>query len=228
MKRQAYLRRMMERSGRTSRFILVARSPSRIIDALRSRTRSIRLPSPKPDTIEEILRGIANLERAKVSDGVFGDVVHISNGDLRKAIFTLDLLVHRGLAEDREAVVRLVNAVTLQTGRHMVEMALRGRVVEWKMENDGRRRKRVSSGAYGELDRMLREHALDGADIVQQVHMAITSPRLPVPNHLRKDLLEALALTEIGMGDAIDSRIHLEDLLHRFAQIGRTHGLSIA
>ena len=43
MKRQAYLRRMMEKSGKTSRFILVAKSPSRIIDALRSRTRSIRL-----------------------------------------------------------------------------------------------------------------------------------------------------------------------------------------
>ena len=42
------------------------------------------------------------------------------------------------------------------------------------------------------------------------------------------DLLEALALTEIGMGNTIDSRIHLEDLLHRFAEIGRNHGLSIA
>jgi len=228
MKRQAYLRRMMERSGHTSRFILVARSPSRIIDALRSRTRSIRLPSPERDTIEATLRKIVDIEGVQVSDGVFGDVVHISNGDLRKAIFTLDLLVHRGLAEDREAVVRLVNAVTLQTGRHMVEMALRGRVVEWKMENDGRRRKRVSVGAYGELDRMLREHALDGEDIIHQVHMAITSPRLPVPNNLRTDLLEALALTEIGMGNTIDSRIHLEDLLHRFAEIGRNHGLSIA
>ena len=43
-------------------------------------------------------------------------------------------------------------------------------------------------GAYGELDRMLREHALDGADIVQQVHMAITSLGSLSQNHLRKDL----------------------------------------
>jgi DNA polymerase III delta prime subunit len=35
--RQAYLRRMMETVGNASRFILVARAPSRIIDALRSR-----------------------------------------------------------------------------------------------------------------------------------------------------------------------------------------------
>ena len=41
--RQAYLRRMMETVGNASRFILVARAPSRIIDALRSRTQMIRI-----------------------------------------------------------------------------------------------------------------------------------------------------------------------------------------
>ena len=34
--RQSYLRRMMETIGGASRFVLVARAPSRIIDALRS------------------------------------------------------------------------------------------------------------------------------------------------------------------------------------------------
>ena len=42
--RQAYLRRMMETVGPASRFILVARAPSRIIDALRSRSQMIRIP----------------------------------------------------------------------------------------------------------------------------------------------------------------------------------------
>ena len=43
--RQAYLRRMMETVGGASRFVLVARAPSRIIDALRSRSQMIRIPS---------------------------------------------------------------------------------------------------------------------------------------------------------------------------------------
>ncbi|MEE2625256.1 MAG: AAA family ATPase, partial [Candidatus Thermoplasmatota archaeon] len=42
--RQAYLRRMMEKIGATSRFILIARAPSRIIEALRSRSQMIRIP----------------------------------------------------------------------------------------------------------------------------------------------------------------------------------------
>ena len=41
--RQAYLRRMMETVGAASRFVLVARAPSRIIDALRSRSQMIRI-----------------------------------------------------------------------------------------------------------------------------------------------------------------------------------------
>jgi len=227
MKRQAYLRRMMEKSGKTSRFILVARSPSRIIDALRSRTRSIRFPSVPSDKIEKLLRKIAQEEKTTVSDGVFGDIAHISNGDLRKAIFTLDLLVHRGLAHDREAVVRLVNAVTLQAGRQMVELAIRGRVNEWKMEKIGNRRQRTPSGALRELDRMLREHALEGSDIVNQVHMAVMSGRLSIPEIMRQELLDVLALTEVEMIGTQNPRIHLHDLLHQYGAIGRSYGLSV-
>ncbi len=227
MKRQAYLRRMMEKSGKTSRFILVARSPSRIIDALRSRTRSIRFPSPSLEDIEQLLREIVSKENAKVSDGVFGDIAHISNGDLRKAIFTLDLLVHKGLAQDREAVVRLVNVVTLQAGRHMVELAIRGRVNEWATEQVGNRRKRTPAGALRELDSMLREHALEGSDIVNQVHMAVMNRRLSIPDSMRQELLDALALTEVEMIGTQNPRIYLQDLLHRYGAIGRSYGLSI-
>ena len=49
--RQAYLRRMMEKVGNASRFILVARAPSRIIDALRSRSRMIRIPATDREQI---------------------------------------------------------------------------------------------------------------------------------------------------------------------------------
>ena len=227
MKRQAYLRRMMEKSGQTSRFILVARSPSRIIDALRSRTRSIRLPSPTSEQIESLLREIVSKENAKVSDGVFGDIAHISNGDLRKAIFTLDLLVHRGLAQDREAVVRLVNSVTLQAGRHMVELAIRGRVNEWNSEQAGNRNKRTPAGALRELDNMLREHALEGSDIINQVHMAVMSGRLSIPDSMRQELLDVLALTEVEMIGTQNPRIHLQHLLHRYGTIGQSYGLSI-
>ncbi|GIS50488.1 MAG: hypothetical protein Ct9H90mP24_7800 [Methanobacteriota archaeon] len=57
--RQAYLRRMMETVGGASGFVLVARAPSRIIDALRSRSQMIRIPPTDRETITTTLSEIA-------------------------------------------------------------------------------------------------------------------------------------------------------------------------
>ena len=43
----------------------------------------------------------------------------------------------RKLSKNRSAVHDLVKASTLQSSRHLLEMALRGAVVEWRWENKG-------------------------------------------------------------------------------------------
>ena len=125
--RQAYLRRMMETVGNASRFILVARAPSRIIDALRSRTQMIRIPYTSKEQLVSTLSSICNKENVETNDGVIGDIVYVCEGNLRKSIFTLEMLESRGLASDRSAVHKLVQATTLQAGRHLLELALRGK-----------------------------------------------------------------------------------------------------
>ena len=57
--RQAYLRRMMETIGSASRFILVARAPSRIIEALRSRSQMIRIPSTGREMVIATLASVS-------------------------------------------------------------------------------------------------------------------------------------------------------------------------
>ena len=76
--RQAYLRRMMETVGNASRFILVARAPSRIIDALRSRTQMIRIPPTERGIMLSALHSIAELEGVETADGVLEDIAYIS------------------------------------------------------------------------------------------------------------------------------------------------------
>ena len=147
--RQAYLRRMMEKVGNASRFIMVARAPSRIIDALRSRSRMIRIPATDRERIVHTLNSLNEQSNSEASQEVIEDVAYICDGNLRKAIFTLEMLESRGLSADRSAVHKLVQATTLQTGRVLVEMALRGRVVEWKWENKGGRRKKSTGWSIG-------------------------------------------------------------------------------
>ena len=224
--RQAYLRRMMETVGSASRFILVARAPSRIIDALRSRTQMIRIPSTSRETMLETMRSVAEVEAVESADGVLEDIAYISEGNLRKALFTLEMLHVRGLSHDRSAVHKLVQATTLQSGRHLLELALRGRVVEWRWENRGGRKKRTLSGALAEIDRLMNDHGLDSDDVVSQLHDVLVGRRLSLPDDLRQEMLAALADCDAQLTRSMHARIPFENFLHKVARAGREHGLA--
>jgi len=224
--RQAYLRRMMETVGEASRFILVARAPSRIIDALRSRTQMFRIPSTSRDTILSSLGELAQIEGVDTAEGVFEDIAYISEGNLRKAIFTLEMLHLRGLASDRSAVHTLVQSTTMQSGRHLIELALRGRVVEWRWESKGGRKKRILTGALAEIDRMMNDHGLDPDDVVHQLHDVLVGRRLSLPDELRQQLLDALADCEVQLRRSSLARVPFERFLHKVAYAGNQHGLA--
>ena len=216
----------METVGVASRFILVARAPSRLIDAIRSRTRMVRIPSTNPDVVIETMRSLATKEGAEVDDGVLGDLAYVSEGNLRKALFTLEMLDARGLAADRSAVHRLVQATTLQAGRHLLELALRGRVVEWRWENVRGRRSKVLAGAMSEVDRLMNDHGLDADDLISQLHDVLVGRRLSLPDELRRELLADLALCDTQIRRTMHARIPFENFLHKAADSGRKHGLA--
>ena len=225
--RQAYLRRMMEKVGGASRFVLVARAPSRIIDALRSRSQMIRIPPTDRETITTTLSEIAGKNGCIPAEGVLEDISYISEGNLKKAVFTLEMLDSRGLASDRSSVHKMVQASTLQAGRRLVELAIRGKVVEWKWENQRGRNKKVLSGAMAEVDNLMTNHGLDSTDLVSQIHSVIIGRRLSVPQSLRYEILDALSECDVGLQRSTYPRIHFERFLHRTAIAGKMHGLSM-
>ncbi len=224
--RQAYLRRMMETVGVASRFILVARAPSRLIDAIRSRTQMIRIPSTDREAVITTMQSIAKSEKFSVDEGVLGDLAYVAEGNLRKALFTLEMLNARDLTDDRSAVHRLVQATTLQAGRHLLELALRGRVVEWRWENVRGRRSKVLGGAIAEIDRLMNDHGLDADDIISQLHDVLVGRRLSLPDELRSELLSALAVCDTQIRSTMHARIPFENFLHKAATSGRKHGLA--
>ena len=224
--RQAYLRRMMETVGEASRFILVARAPSRIIDALRSRTQMFRIPSTSRETILSCLAELTHIEGVDTAEGVLEDIAYISEGNLRKAIFTLEMLHLRGLANDRSAVHTLVQSTTMQSGRHLIELALRGRVVEWRWESQGGRKKRILTGALAEIDRMMNDYGLDSDDVVHQLHDVLVGRRLSLPDELREELLNALAECEVQLRRSSLARVPFERFLHKVSKAGKQHGLA--
>ena len=226
-RRQPYLRRMMESESHTTRFIFTARAPSRIIDALRSRMQHIRIPPVEMEEIASTVEKVASLEGVDLAEGMSGDIAHVANGNLRKALFTPELLARRGMTGTRNRLYDVVSASTLQHARRMIELALRGKVIEWRCEKKGGRNVKTLEGAMGQLDEMMGVHALDAEDVVHQIHMELTGNRLMLPPELRNEMLDALSICDVALRGTIHPRIQIEHFLHEISQSGRRHGLAM-
>lgn len=220
--RQPYLRRMMESTSATSRFIFTARSPSRIIDALRSRTKQIRISSASKQIITDRLQIISDSENLKPVRGILGDIAHVSNGNLRRAVFLLELLGKTDQLNDRKNLQNVVAATTLVGVQQVIEEALRGRIHDWAWEKEGGKNKRVLKGALGQLDQVMNEHALDAEDVVLHIHKLLTTGRLLLEENMLCQLLDALAKCDVRIQTSTFGRIQLEEFLHQVKEISQS------
>jgi DNA polymerase III delta prime subunit len=217
--RQPYLRRMMESNSATSRFIFTARSPSRIIDALRSRSQQIRIPATSRTMITKRLEEISQAEEMSPVRGILGDISHVANGNLRRAVFLLELLVRRNLLSDRKHLQDIVAATTLVGVQQVLEQAIRGKIHDWQWMKVGGRNKRVLKGALGTLDELMNEHALEADDIVVHMHRLLTTGRLLLDEEMLCDLLASLAECDVKLQRSNHGRIQLEEFLYQVGEI---------
>ena len=218
--RQSYLRRMMEESSRSARFLFTTHTPSRIIEALRSRTQHVRMPSLTRLTIEQRLEAIATEEELVPAPGVLGDIAHVASGNLRKSIFTLQLLAQRNLLGERKNIQLLMANSSRREVQLVMEEALRGRVHDWKWERQGEKNTRVLKGAMGALDQMMAAHDLDGRGVVDRLHHFLVAGRTHYPDDLLAALLDAISACDMRLQRSAQQRIQLEELLHRISEIG--------
>ena len=161
----------MEATSKTSRFIFTAQTPSRLIDALRSRTQHIRLTAVPRKRIESRLSELCAAEGVEPVRGILGDIAHISEGNLRKAIFTTEVLALRDLLGERANLHRLLTMISTNEVQRMIEAALRGQVVEWRWEKDGYKNVRKLKGALGIYDGIISQQSLEAGDVVEQVSL---------------------------------------------------------
>ena len=221
--RQSYLRRMMEESSRSARFIFTTHTPSRMIEALRSRVQHVRIPTLSRVMIEQRLNTILGKEGHDAALGLIGDVAHVANGNLRKAIFMIQLLAQRDLLNDRKNVQTLMANTSLREVQLILEEALRGRVHDWRWEKKGEKNSRVLKGAMGALDQMMNTHDMDSREVVDRFHRFLTAGRSHFDPKLLTALLNALSLCDMSLQRSAQGRIQIEAFLHRVAEIGVEH-----
>lgn len=218
-KRQPLLRRMMEATSQTSRFIFTAQTPSRMIDALRSRMQHLRLTAVPRKRIESRLKELCEAEGVRAVRGILGDIAHISEGNLRKAIFTTEVLALRDLLGERANLHRLLTMISTNEVQRMIEAALRGQVVDWRWEKEGYKNVRKLKGALGIYDDIISQQSLEAEDVVEQAHQVLTGGRLNLPAEQLNAALGAIADCDVRLRRSSQGRIQIEQMLHAFAAI---------
>mgnify|MGYP001991970313 FL=1 len=173
--------------------------------------------------IEQRLENIAVAEGLQPVQGVLGDIAHVASGNLRKAIFTFQILARRGLLGDRKNIQLLMANSSRREVQLVLEEALRGRVHDWKWERQGEKNTRVLKGAMGALDQMMATHDLDGRSVVDRLHHFLVAGRTHYSDAVLADLLEAVSACDMNLQRSAQERIQLEELLHRISEIGQHH-----
>src|SRR5260370_4171664 len=188
---QAALRRTMEKYSETCRFILCCNYSGRIIEPIQSRCALFRFTPLPESTIVEHLLHIAKQEGLKATESGLKSVVEVAEGDLRKAINTLQAAASMSKGITEESVYQVVGRAKSTDVHEMLTHAM----------------KRYFIKAREELRQLLVKYGLSGSEIVRQVHSEIF--RVPVPEKTRISVIEAVGEIDYRLVQGGDEEIHL-------------------
>ncbi len=196
---QSALRRTMEKYSETCRFILCCNYSGRIIEPIQSRCALFRF-TPLPDEkIVENLHRIAKNEGLKFTESGLKSIVDVAEGDLRKAINTLQAASSMSKGITEESVYQVVGRAKPTDVHEMLNHALKGDFIK----------------AREELRHLLVTYGLSGTEIVRQVHSEVF--RLAVPEKRRIELIEAVGEIDFRLVQGGDEEVQLSALLARLA-----------
>lgn len=199
---QAALRRTMERYSANCRFILSCNYSSKIIEPIQSRCAVFRFRPLKAEDVKKYLRRIADNEGIKITDEALDALVHVGEGDMRKAVNSLQVVA----ASEREVTLEVVYQTTGNARPEevvsMLETAIKGNFVE----------------ARAMLDEIMLNYGLSGEDIIRQVHKSFFDLNIPDIEKVR--LIDKTGEVEFRIVEGSNERIQLEALLAYLVLVG--------
>ncbi len=205
---QTALRRIMETSSRTSRFILICNQSSKIIEPIQSRCAIFRFSRLDKLAMKEQLQCIAKKENVKLLPEAAEKIVDFSEGDLRHAINALQTAAAYKQGEIDEKTVSLVigEASPVQVQK-MIRKALFGDFIE------ARKTMYEIMGSYG----------FSGTEIIRQVQREIFKMSDLTPEQ-KAELSNLIGEYDFRLTQGANSDIQLSALLAQFGKFGKAIG----
>lgn len=202
---QHALRRTMEKSSSTCRFVLCCNYSGRIIEPIQSRCALFRFSPLPEDQIMSHLNSIAKKEEIRISENGLKSVVEVAEGDLRKAINTLQAASSMSKSISEETVYQVVGRAKPTDVHAMLEHALKGDFIK----------------AREELRALLVRYGISGSEIVRQIHSEIF--RLAIPEKRRIGLVESVGEIDFRLVQGGDEEVQLSALLAKLAAEAPAH-----
>jgi replication factor C small subunit len=205
---QTALRRIMETSSRTSRFILICNQSGKIIEPIQSRCAIFRFSKLDRKAMIDHLCFIAGKEKLKLSPEAAERIVDYAEGDLRHAINSLQAAAayKDGVVDEKTVSLVLGEASPVQV-QLMIKKALYGDFME------ARKIMYDLMGSFG----------FTGADIVRQMNRELYKISTLMPEQ-KADLTNIIGEYDYRLTQGANSDIQLSALLAQFAKIGKAAG----
>ena len=196
---QHALRRTMERYTDTCRFVLSCNYSGRIIEPIQSRCAIFRFVPLEAEDVSAYVKIIAEKERVQLTEPGLRALTESSEGDLRKAINTLQGVSSLGKPIDEKVVYEVVGKAKPGDVQELLDVAAKGDFLK----------------AREKLRSMLVQQGLSGKDILKQIHSEIL--RMPIPEKSKIELIDAAGEIDYRLIQGADEEVQLSSLLAHLA-----------
>jgi len=202
---QTALRRIMETSSRTSRFILICNQSSKIIEPIQSRCAIFRFSRLDKQAMKEQLQCIAKKENITLQPEAADRIVDYSEGDLRHAINALQTAsAYKPDCVDEKTVSMVIGEASPMQVQKMIRKALYGDFIE------ARKTMYEIMGSFG----------FSGNEIIRQVQREIFKMSDLTPEQ-KAEISNIIGEYDYRLTQGANSDIQLSALLAQFAKFGK-------
>jgi replication factor C small subunit len=203
---QTALRRIMETSSRTCRFILICNQSGKIIEPIQSRCAIFRFSKLDRKAMVDHLEYIAKNENVILATEAAERIVEYSEGDLRHAINALQTAsVYKEGIVDEKTVLNVIGEASPKQVQLMLNKALNGDFVE------ARKMMYELIGTYG----------FSGSEIVRQMQRELFKISYITPEQ-KAELANIIGEYDYRLTQGANSDIQLSALLAQFSKVGKT------
>ena len=199
---QHALRRTMEVFARTCRFCLICNYSSRVIPPIQSRCALFRFKPLNDEDLSSRLRDVAEREDVKLTKEGLEAILEVAEGDLRKAINTLQASAALGKEVTYNAVYDVIGMIKPTDVFEVVKLALKSEFIE----------------ARNGLRRLLIEKGFSETDILREIYRVVLESGMKEKWKVRA--IEAVGDADYRIAMGADPEIQLSALLANLSLIG--------